>query len=170
MLQPLDVSCRQISGKVSESATLRLICENRQFQWPRHLGPLPAQILGSWVRISLEALMSVCNSSTLLLFCVSGGLLRQDWSLVQGILPTLYKIHCYSEGKQAGGLMQKAKEEEENMYKEREASGRWLNHRLACDGRHPHLAHALQLCLKAIIIQVPLSIISRKFFPKPVFQ
>jgi hypothetical protein len=94
---------QRVLGKVSGSATLRLICERLRSQWQSGLKSSPSQALGSWVRIPLETWMSVCNSSMLVLSCVSGGLLRQDCSLVQGILPTLYKIHCYSDGKQVGG-------------------------------------------------------------------
>jgi hypothetical protein len=42
-------------------------------QWPRGLGhepSSPARTLGSWVRISVEAWMSVCVYSVFVLFCV----------------------------------------------------------------------------------------------------
>jgi hypothetical protein len=43
-------------------------------QWPhglRHEMSSPAQTLGSWVRIPLEACMSVCVYSVFILFCMS---------------------------------------------------------------------------------------------------
>jgi hypothetical protein len=46
-------------------------------QWPRglrHELSSPARKLGSWVRISLEALMSLCVYSVFVLFCVGSGL------------------------------------------------------------------------------------------------
>jgi hypothetical protein len=62
-------------------------------QWPRgleHEMSSPAWTLGSWVRISLEAWMSVCVYSVFMLSCVSSGL-ATGWSLVQGVLPIAYK-------------------------------------------------------------------------------
>jgi hypothetical protein len=49
----------------------------------------PAWTLGSWVRIPLEAWMFVCVYSVFVLSCVGSGL-ATAWSLVQGVLPTVY--------------------------------------------------------------------------------
>jgi hypothetical protein len=46
-------------------------------QWPRglrHEPPLLARTLGSWVRIQLEAWMSVCVYSVFVFSCVGSGL------------------------------------------------------------------------------------------------
>jgi hypothetical protein len=50
----------------------------------------PAWTLGSWVRIPLEAWMFVCVYSVFVLSCVGSGL-AMGWSLVQGVLPTVFK-------------------------------------------------------------------------------
>jgi hypothetical protein len=70
-------------------------------QWPRglrHEMSSPAWILWSWVRITLEAWMFVCVYSVFVLSCVSSSL-ATGWSLVQGVLPIVYKCeavyaHC----------------------------------------------------------------------------
>jgi hypothetical protein len=49
----------------------------------------PAWTLGSWVRIPLEAWMFVCVYSVCVVLCRSG--LAPGWSLVQGVLPIVYK-------------------------------------------------------------------------------
>jgi hypothetical protein len=62
-------------------------------QWPRglrHEMTSPAWTLGSWVRIPLETWMFVCVYSVFVLSCV-GSSLATGWSLVQGVLPTVYK-------------------------------------------------------------------------------
>jgi hypothetical protein len=62
-------------------------------QWPRGLRyemSSPAWTLGSWVRISLEAWMFVCVYSVFVFSCEVSGL-AMGWSLVQGVLPTLFK-------------------------------------------------------------------------------
>jgi hypothetical protein len=46
-----------------------------------------ARILGSWVRIPLKSWMSVCVCVVL---CVGSGLVT-SWSLVQGVLPSVWK-------------------------------------------------------------------------------
>jgi hypothetical protein len=63
-------------------------------QWPRglrHEMSSPAQPLGSWVRIILEAWMSVCVYSVLLLSRVGSGL-ATGWSPAKEVLPTVYKV------------------------------------------------------------------------------
>jgi hypothetical protein len=50
----------------------------------------PARTLESWVRIPLEAWMFVCVYSVFVLFCIGSGL-ATGWSLVQGVLPIVYK-------------------------------------------------------------------------------
>jgi hypothetical protein len=50
----------------------------------------PVRTLGSWVRIPLEAWMFVWVYSVFVLSCVGSGL-ATGWSLVQGVLPTVYK-------------------------------------------------------------------------------
>jgi hypothetical protein len=65
-----------------------------QLQWPRGLGHELSSLawtLGSWVRIPLKALISVCVYSGFVLFCVGSGLVT-GWSPVQGVLPTVYWI------------------------------------------------------------------------------
>jgi hypothetical protein len=57
----------------------------------RHEVSSPAETLGSWVRIPLEALMFVCVYSVFVLPCVGSGL-ATDWSPVERVLPTVYKI------------------------------------------------------------------------------
>jgi hypothetical protein len=62
--------------------------------WPRglrHKPSPPARTLGLWVRITLEAWMSVCVYSVCVVLCVGSGL-AMGWSLVQGALPTVYRI------------------------------------------------------------------------------
>jgi hypothetical protein len=56
----------------------------------RHEMSSPAWTLGSWVRIPLEAWMFVWVYSVFVLSCVSSGL-ATGWSLVQGVLPVVYK-------------------------------------------------------------------------------
>jgi hypothetical protein len=57
----------------------------------KNLRPLK---LGSWVWIPLEAWMSVCFYSVLVLSCVGSGLVT-GWSPVQGVLPIVCKIHNF---------------------------------------------------------------------------
>jgi hypothetical protein len=52
---------------------------------------LPAQTLGSWVRIPFEAVRSDCVHSVFVLSYIGSGL-ATGWSHVKGALPTLYKI------------------------------------------------------------------------------
>jgi hypothetical protein len=62
-------------------------------QWPRglrHEMSSPACTLGLWVRIPLQAWMFDCFYSVFVLSCVSSGL-ATGWSLVQGVLPIVYK-------------------------------------------------------------------------------
>jgi hypothetical protein len=56
----------------------------------RHKMSWPAWTLGLWVRIPLDAWMSVCVYAVFVLSCVSSGL-ATGWSLVQGDLPTVSK-------------------------------------------------------------------------------
>jgi hypothetical protein len=68
--------------------------EGCRSQWPRglkHELPSPARKLGSWVRISLEAWMSVCSFCVCAVLCVSSGF-ATGWSPAEGVLPTVYKI------------------------------------------------------------------------------
>jgi hypothetical protein len=68
----------------------RIMCRP---QWPRglrHEMSSPAWTLGSWLRIPLDAWMFVCVYSVFVLSCVGSGL-ATGWSLVQGVLPTVYK-------------------------------------------------------------------------------
>jgi hypothetical protein len=60
-------------------------------QWPRglkHELSSPAQALGLWVRISLEAWMFVCVYSVFVLSCVGSGL-ATGWSPVQEVTPSV---------------------------------------------------------------------------------
>jgi hypothetical protein len=66
----------------------------RRSQWPRSLRyepSSPARTLGSWVRIPLEAWMSVCVYSVCIVLCVGSGLMT-GWSPDQGVLLTVYRI------------------------------------------------------------------------------
>jgi hypothetical protein len=52
---------------------MEIVLLKSQSQWPRglrHEPFSPARTLGSWVRIPLEAWMSVCVYSVFVLFCV----------------------------------------------------------------------------------------------------
>jgi hypothetical protein len=75
--------CSISNGKASKSRS----------QWPRglrHEMSSSARTLGSWVWIPLEACMFVCVYPVFMLSCV-GSDLATGWSLVQGVLPTVYK-------------------------------------------------------------------------------
>jgi hypothetical protein len=64
-----------------------------RWQWPRglrHETSSSAWTLGSWVRIPIEAWVFVCVYSVFVLSCVGSGL-ATGWSLVQGVLPIVYK-------------------------------------------------------------------------------
>jgi hypothetical protein len=79
----------------------------RRSQWERGLRAemsSPAQTLGSWVRIPLEAWLSARVSSVFVLSCVGSGL-ATGLITVQEFLPTVYKIHSWRliDGKQARG-------------------------------------------------------------------
>jgi hypothetical protein len=60
---------------------------DRAVQGMNHLRSL-ARTLGSWVRIPLEAWMSVCVYSVRVLLCVGSGL-ATGWSPIQEVLPTV---------------------------------------------------------------------------------
>jgi hypothetical protein len=69
-------------------------CAGCQLHWPRGLRHEPfwtARTVGTWIRIPLEAWMSVCVYSVYVVLCVGSGL-ATGWSLVQGLLPTVYRI------------------------------------------------------------------------------
>jgi hypothetical protein len=51
----------------------------------------PAQTLGSWVRIPLEAWMSLCVCSVFMLFCIGNGL-ATGRSPVLGVQPSVYGL------------------------------------------------------------------------------
>jgi hypothetical protein len=51
----------------------------------------PDQTLFPWFRIPFEACMCVCVYSVRVVLCVGSGLV-EDWSPVQGVLPTVYRI------------------------------------------------------------------------------
>jgi hypothetical protein len=62
--------------------------------WPhglRHELSSPARKLGSWVRIPLEAWISLCVYSVCAVLSVGSGL-ATCWSPVRGGLPTVYRI------------------------------------------------------------------------------
>jgi hypothetical protein len=64
-------------------------------QWPRglrHEMSSPAQTPGSWVRIPLDAQMSVSVYSIFVMSYL-GNSLATSWSPVSGVLQTAYKIH-----------------------------------------------------------------------------
>jgi hypothetical protein len=78
-------------------------CRSQWVRGLRHGMYPPAQALGSWVRIPLDAWMSDCNFLVFVLSCVSSGF-RTGWSPVQGVLPTVFKIRNFrtnSEWEQA---------------------------------------------------------------------
>jgi hypothetical protein len=69
-------------------------------QWPRglrHELSSPTRRLWSRVRIPLEPWMSVCVYSVYVVLCVGSGL-ATCWSLVQGVLPTVYMIKKLKSG------------------------------------------------------------------------
>jgi hypothetical protein len=87
--QTLQPACSHIKGYHSYFVVGNL----RGSQWPcglRHEMSSPARTLGSWVRIPLEAWMFVFVYSVFVLSCVGSGL-ATGWSLVQGVLPIVYK-------------------------------------------------------------------------------
>jgi hypothetical protein len=53
-----------------------------------------ARTLGSWVRIPLEAWISLCVCCVFVLSCVGSGLATGS-SPVQGVVPTACKLHCF---------------------------------------------------------------------------
>jgi hypothetical protein len=67
----------------------------RRSQWPRdlrHEPSPPSRTLGSWVRIPIEAWMSVVHLLCVcVVVCVVSGL-ATGWSPVQGVLPSVYRI------------------------------------------------------------------------------
>jgi hypothetical protein len=68
--------------------------DRRWSQWRcglRHEPFSPTWTLGSWVRIPLEALMSVCVYSVFVWSCVGSGL-TTSWLPVQGVILTVYRI------------------------------------------------------------------------------
>jgi hypothetical protein len=70
------------------------VIEQGRSQWPRGLRHelcSPARTLGSWVRISFEAWMSVYFYSVCVVLCVGSGL-AMCRTHVQGVLPTVYRI------------------------------------------------------------------------------
>jgi hypothetical protein len=83
----------QKTNKKSDRSS-RSICEWCRSEWPhglRHELSSPARTMGSWVRIPLRTWMSVCVYSVCVVLCVGSGL-ATGWSLVQGVLLTVYKI------------------------------------------------------------------------------
>jgi hypothetical protein len=75
-------------------------------QWPRgprHELSSPASTLGSWVRIPVEAWMSVCVYSVCADLRVCSGL-ATGWSPVQGVLPTVWKTKKLKSGQGPKGL------------------------------------------------------------------
>jgi hypothetical protein len=68
--------------------------------WPRclrHEPSSPARTLRSWVRIPLKAWMLVCVYFVCVALCTGRGL-ASDWSPVQGVLPTVYRIKKLKRG------------------------------------------------------------------------
>jgi hypothetical protein len=63
----------------------------------RHELSSPAQTLGSWVRIPLEASMSVCIYSVCAVLCADSGL-ATGWTPVQGFLPTVHRLKNWKSG------------------------------------------------------------------------
>jgi hypothetical protein len=69
-------------------------------QWPRclrHEQSSSTWTLGSWVRIALEAWISVYVYSVCDVLCEGSGL-ATDWSPVQGVLPTVRRIRKLKSG------------------------------------------------------------------------
>jgi hypothetical protein len=56
--------------------------------------PSHARALGSWVRVPLQAWMSVYECNVLVLSCVGSGF-ASGYFPVQGILATVHKIHNF---------------------------------------------------------------------------
>jgi hypothetical protein len=91
LLQKCSICYRE--SVVGISDCMKYCLSTCQSQWPRGLRyemSLPAWTLGSWVRIPLEAWMFVRVYSVFVLSCVSS-CIATGWSLVQGVLPIVYK-------------------------------------------------------------------------------
>jgi hypothetical protein len=83
---------RWYTSKQATIISFRYVIRVRS-QWPRglrHEMSSPAWTLGSWARIPLDAWMFVCVYSLFVFSCVGSGL-ATGWSLVQGVLPIVYK-------------------------------------------------------------------------------
>jgi hypothetical protein len=53
-----------------------------------------SKTLGSWVQILIKVRMSFCVYSVFMLPCLGSRLLT-GWSLIQGVIPTVYKTHNF---------------------------------------------------------------------------
>jgi hypothetical protein len=87
-------SCRRpspLSSKLTSLRVLKSISGGRRSQWPtglRHELSSLDRVLGSWVWIPLKLWVSVLCAEIL---CVGRGL-ATGWYIVQGVLPTVYRI------------------------------------------------------------------------------
>jgi hypothetical protein len=78
-----------------------------QSQRPRglvHEMTSPSQTVGSWVRVTLVAWMSVRVSSVFVLSCVGSGL-ATGWSPVRGVLPTVCSSRLILMGNRPEGIL-----------------------------------------------------------------
>jgi hypothetical protein len=85
-------SHKQISGML-----VMLSCRSRWARVLRHEPSSPARILGSWVRIPLEAWMSVRVHSVFVLSSVGSGL-ATGWYPVQGVLRLCIRLRNWKSG------------------------------------------------------------------------
>jgi hypothetical protein len=82
---------------ISDFGILLYLLANTVTARSKHEPSSPARTLGSWVRIPLEAWMSVCVYCVFALSCVGSGF-ATDWSPVQGVLLTVYRIKKVKSG------------------------------------------------------------------------
>jgi hypothetical protein len=67
-------------------------CHLQRPRGRRHEMSSPAWALGPWDQIQLEAWWFVCSLSVFVLSCIGWGI-ATGWSPVQGVLPTICRIH-----------------------------------------------------------------------------
>jgi hypothetical protein len=101
-LLPVSVSLPLISSY--DHIVLLTLCRSQRSRGLSHGPPSPARTLGSYIRIPLETCMYVCvNSVFSVLPCVDSGI-ETDWSSVQEILPTVYRLRNWKSGQVPQGL------------------------------------------------------------------
>jgi hypothetical protein len=102
--QYLD-SCGQVYFQTPSNSWTTSSPTIRPSQRPRglrHKPSSPARTLWSWVRIPLEAWISVCVYSVCVVLCVGSGL-ATGWSPVQGVLPLWIGLRNWKSGRGTKG-------------------------------------------------------------------